>query len=129
LPDVAVARRRQHLIPLRGGLSVAGDLCGDAEDFLLHEIATLNEIGEGLAFDELHDEVIGADVVERANVGVIESGDGPGFAGESGGELGLRDFDGDGAPDAGVGGFPDLAHAARAKRREDLVGPEFVPEL
>ena len=36
-----------------------------------------------------------------------------------------QNLDGDGAVEAGVLGAIDLAHAARAKRREDFVGTEF----
>ena len=79
---------------------------------------------EGDALDVLHDEVIGADVVELADVGVIEGGDGAGFAIEAFGELVFGDFEGDDAVEAGIAGFPDFSHASGAERVEDLEGSE-----
>ena len=37
-------------------------------------------LGQRLALDELHDEVVGADVIERADVWVVERGHGAGLA-------------------------------------------------
>jgi hypothetical protein len=51
------------------------------------------------------------DIVKLADVGVIQRGHGSRFALEAFGESGLGDFDGDGAVQAGVGGFVDFAHA------------------
>ena len=45
---------------------------------------------DGRAFDELHDEVVGTDVVELADVRVIQCGDGAGFALEAFGEFARR---------------------------------------
>jgi hypothetical protein len=69
-----------------------------------------------------------ADIVERADVGMIEAGDGFGFALEAGfqggvvGEVGGEDFDGDFAAEAGVAGAIDFAHAACADGGKDFVG-------
>ena len=87
-----------------------------------------------LARQVLHHEVGGAvmlaDVVQRADVRVVQPGDGLGLALEAGtavgvgAELGRQDLDGDAAIEAGVAGLVDLAHAARADGGLDLVGPE-----
>jgi hypothetical protein len=51
-----------------------------------------------------------------ADVRVVKSGDGLGFALETLGESGVRDFDGDCAVEAGIACLPDFAHAAAAER-------------
>ena len=68
--------------------------------------------GEGLAFDQFHHDVVGSDVVEMADVGVVERRDGSGLAVEAFRELGGAGLDGDVAAEAGVVGFVDFAHAA-----------------
>ena len=52
-----------------------GDLDGQANGFIERERAF-----ELRAFDELHDEVVGSDVEQGADVGVVERGDGLGLA-------------------------------------------------
>ena len=47
------------------------------------------------AIDVLHDQVIGADIVERANMAMIEGGNGPGLALEPRRELLLAELDRD----------------------------------
>ena len=73
---------------------------------------------------------VAADVMERANVRVVQAGDGLRLTLEPllqigiGGDMLGEDFNGHGAVQAGVAGFVDLAHAPRADGREDLVGAE-----
>ena len=70
------------------------------------------------------------DVVERADVRMIERGDALRFALEARPELGIgreggrQHLDGDGALEAGVAGLVDLAHAAGADGADDLVRSE-----
>jgi hypothetical protein len=109
-----------------GGFEGVGDLAGDVEGFVAGDGALAKALGERGAFDEFHDEVVGADVVEVADVRMIEGGDEAGFAGGAFGELGGANFNGDVAMEAGIVGAPDFAHAARAERGEDLVGAEAV---
>ena len=91
----------------------------------------MGPIGERLALDQLHHEVevftLHADVVHRADVGMVERGDEPGLALEAGADLRRRgqigrDLDGDLAAQAEIAGAVNLAHASGAERREDLVG-------
>ena len=69
--------------------------------------------------------------MERTDVGVIEAGDGFGFALEAlfarriGGEMGRENFDSHGSVEACVAGAIDFAHAAGAEGREDFVGAEL----
>src|SRR5262249_475784 len=96
--------------------------------------AAAEAIGERLALEVLHDQVVGlafaADVVERADVRVRELRDRLGFALEpladllAGTELGGEDLDRDVAVEPGVASLVDLAHAAGGERGNDLVGPE-----
>ena len=70
------------------------------------------------------------DVEERADVRVVQRGDGAGLALEPllqigiGGDVLGEDPDGDGAIQAGVAGLIDLPHPARAEGGLDLVGAE-----
>ena len=71
-----------------------------------------------------------ADIVECADVRMIEGADRLGFAfeplatiGVGGGFVG-QNLDRDGAIEPAVGRSIDFAHAARAKRRNDFIGTE-----
>ncbi len=74
--------------------------------------------------------VLLADVVERADVRMVELRDRAGFAVEPLAELRIsgegfgQDLDGDDAIEARVAGLVDLAHAAGAEGGEDLVRAE-----
>jgi hypothetical protein len=104
----------QHLLQLQG-------LAADA-------------LAEGLALQQFHDQVrtafVLSDVVNRADVGVIQSRGGAGFPLETlqglaiGGKLVGEEFQSDGAAQARIFGLVDFAHAARADERDDLVGAE-----
>ena len=77
-------------------------------------------------FDQLHHEVVGTDIVQRADVGVVQRGDGPCLALEPVAEVLARHLDGDIAPDTRVVRAIDDTHAAGANLRDDLVGAEPV---
>ncbi len=110
------------------------DLDADPERLLLRQGALLQPVGERLAFEVLHHQVVDAvllaDVVEGADVGMVEGGGGAGLTLEARAAVGVlgevrgQDLDGDGAVQARVARAVDLAHPARAKGREDLVGTE-----
>src|SRR5262249_18909273 len=80
-------------------------------------------------FDELHHQVVGTDVVKLTDMWVIQRGDGARFALEAFGKLLAGNLDSDHAVEAAVAGVVDLPHAARADRRDDLVGSEAVAWL
>ena len=75
-------------------------------------------------FHELHDEVVVTDVVQRADVGMIERGDDPCFAGETLAESFRRDLDGDLTRQARILRPVHLPHATHADLRGNLVGAE-----
>ena len=104
---------------LVGGVERVGDLAGVAE----RDRAGARTLRR-YALDELHHEVVGADVEERADVGVVQRGDGPRFALEPFTELLSGDLDGDVAPGSRVVRAIDLSHAPGANLRGDLVRTE-----
>lgn len=89
---------------------------------------------ERFALDVLHDGVrralVIADIVQGADVGVVEGGDGAGLALEAlqgfgtAAEALREDLDGHNAIEPGVAGPVDLAHAAGAGGGNNLVGPQ-----
>ena len=116
-----------HSLAVRG-IEGAGDLDGDAEGFFDRQRSLAEARFEAFALDVLHDEefdrTLAADVVERADVGVIQAGDGSRFAFEALGDSALTDFDGNGTVQARVAGFVDFAHSPCAQQGDDLVRPE-----
>ena len=99
------------------GVERVGDLHG-----VLQRARERQRTGELGALDVLHHQVVGADIVERADIGVIERCHGAGFTLEAVAEFGGGDFDGDGAVEARIAGLVDLAHAARSEQIQNLVG-------
>jgi hypothetical protein len=83
---------------------------------------------EAFAFEILHhqklDCALAADVVQRADVGMVQAGDGASFALKALGEVTCADLDGDGAIQAGVPRAKNLAHPACTQRSDDLIGPQ-----
>ena len=77
---------------------------------------------QGPAVHIFHHQVVRPYVVERANVRMVQRGDGAGFTLEPGVEPRLGDFDGDHAVEARVHGLVDRAHPARADDAHDPIG-------
>jgi hypothetical protein len=117
--------QRHHIDGVRG-LDAVDQLLDDGQRVFEVERPRPFFRNEVLALDVLHDQVIRSDVVEVADIGVAERGDGAGFGGEALGELSVRNFDRDIAAQARVMSPIDLAHAALAHQRKDLVGAEPV---
>ncbi len=110
------------------GFERVGDLAGDVQGFVERNGAFGDALEERRAFDDLHYEIVGADVVQGADVRVIEGSDGSGFALESLGEAVGGNLDRDFASEARIAGAIDLAHATRADERENLVRTEFLAD-
>ncbi len=114
-----------------------GDLPRDLERLALRKRAFLETLSKRLPLEQLHDcvgdAVGGADVVDRQDVRMREGGDRlrlplearerRGVAGDA---LG-KDLDRDVPVEPRVPRPVDLAHPARAERRQDLVGAETCP--
>ena len=68
-----------------------------------------------------------AHVVQRADVGVVQAGNGLGFTAEAGqplrvaGEMFRKDLDGDGPSETSVGSLVDFAHPARTDKADYLI--------
>jgi hypothetical protein len=108
-----------------------GDLDRNLEGVVDLEPPSFEFVGEGLAFEILHDEVISPvlvpDVEQRANMSMRQGGNRFGFALETRLQLGIsggQNLDGDDPIQARVAGAIDFAHAARASQRDDFVRAE-----
>ena len=122
---------------LMGFLQALADLDPVLQHLFGREWSLGEAVGQGLAFEVFHDQEIGpvlvADVMQRADVGVIQRRNSAGFALEAlpgikiGGKMRRQDLDRDGAIQARVPGAIHLAHAASAQRRLNFIGPEFRP--
>ena len=118
-------------------LERVGDLDPVAQHSFERQRAAREPVGERLAFEVLHDQVVDAvllaDVVERADVRMAERGDRLRLALEAeaelrvAGEVRRQHLDRDGAVEARVARAVDLAHAARAERETISYGPRRVP--
>jgi len=108
-----------------------GDLRGEIENLINGERTGLDCVFERGPFEQFHDDegfaVGGADVVNRADVRMIESGRGFGFAVEAregmriGGDIFGEEFERDVAVEARVFGFVHHTHAAVSDFGEDAV--------
>ena len=84
------------------GFERVGDLAGDALSASSSgERALRRSLGER-PLDQLHHQVVRADVVQRADVGMIQRGDGSRFALEALAESFRGDLDGDVAAEARI---------------------------
>ena len=107
---------------------------GDSQRLIQRQRALLQPLGQRLPVEILHDQevdpVLVADVMEGADVRVVQRRDGFGFSLESLLEIRIsrnvlgQHLDGDGAVQAGVAGLVDLTHPARADLGGDAVGTE-----
>ena len=108
---------------------------GDLRAVLEHVVQGQRPLDEALferfAFQALHndeiDSILVADIMENADIGMIQAGYGFGFAFEALSGLGVRgqvvgqDLDCDLAVEAGVAGTVNFSHATGAERRDDFV--------
>ena len=102
-------------------------------------MAALEPLGERLAVEQGHGQVVDAvdliDGIDRAQIGVIERGRGPGLAIEPlqdrGAVLGaeMRDLEGHLAMYLWVVGLVDRAHAAAAEAAEDAESAELLGQV
>ena len=115
-----------------GRLKGVRDLDAEAEYLRERQRPAFDTCRQRLAFEQFEDEVLGvvlsADVVQAADVRVIERRDRLGLALEAGAELRVtrqlrrEHLHGDRAVEARVAGLIHLAHASGPDQREDLVG-------
>ena len=105
---------------MRGGKRI-GDLHGVAQRNVERQ-----RTSQRSALDELHHQVVRADIVQRTNVGMIQRGDGLRLTLEAFRKLSGGDFDRDVALQTQVAGSVYLSHATGSDGRQDFIRPEFV---
>ncbi len=113
------------------GIEAVGDLNAEIQKFADGELFFADASLQGLAFEQFHGDERAAlefaDIVDGADVGMIERGGGAGLAAETFDSLGVmgdiirQKFESDVAAEAGVGSFVNDAHAAAAEFFEDVV--------
>jgi len=113
------------------GIQGIGEFDGDIENSIEFQGLASDQVLQGYAVEKLHDDegfsVLLADVVDGADVGMIESGGGLRFALEASkglrivGDVVGKKFEGDAAVKAGVFGFVNDSHAAAAQPLDDSV--------
>src|SRR4029077_9205179 len=112
-----------------------GDLCPVTQYLLERQTSPGQARAQRFSLEKFHDDEVNAvllpEIVELANVGVAQLGDGTSLAPEALqsvgtlGEMRGQNLDGDGAIEAGIGGAIDFAHAAGSDRPDDFVRAEF----
>lgn len=121
-------------------LEAVEDLGGNVEETVERERALFDLFAEGEAVEKLHGDknmvVVVVDLINGANIGVVEGGSGAGFTEEAIAHLGIvsnfgrKEFESGETLEAGVFGFIDDAHAALSDALEDaVVGDELTDEL
>src|SRR5262249_16396290 len=76
---------------------------------------------EWRAVDVLHDEIVGSDIVEMADVRMVQRGDRARLALGAIAEPSDGGLDGDRAAQARIDGFVDFTHPPRTERHHDFV--------
>jgi hypothetical protein len=79
---------------------------------------------EGDAFDELHDEVVRTDVMDRANARMIEGRNAARFACEAVTELAGGELERDHPVEPRIARRPDFTHPAGADALDELIRPD-----
>src|SRR5260370_9146412 len=120
--DVRRFQIAMHDALLVRGLERFGDLSSIIQRGLHRKRA-----GEIFAFHQFHHQEVWPDIVELADVGVVEGSDHPRFALETLAELRRADLDGDLALQARVAGLIPLTHAAPADELRGFVGTQPLP--
>jgi hypothetical protein len=103
------------------------DLRGVEEHRLDGERPAFQARGECFALHQFHYQVVGADIVERADIGMVQRGNGAGLALETVAEVRIGRFYGDGAPQPRIHRSKNLPHAAFAEFALDTVRSQTGP--
>ena len=114
-----------------------GDLDRNLQRLVERQRPFLEARGQRLAVEMRHDQVVraidAADVVDAADVGMVQGRDGASLALEAGSQIGIasdltrQDLDRDRPIEARVACSVDLAHPARADLGGDSIRPRRVP--
>src|SRR5271166_3687509 len=104
-------------------LERGSDLCGKANGLIRRESLPLGR-DDRQAVNKLHNQIIWADIVNLADVGMIQRCDGLGFPLETFAELRGGKLDRNVAIQSCIPGAINFTHSARADERKDLVRAE-----
>ena len=102
-----------------------GNLGSESKGLCEGQFAALEASGHGFAFDQLHHEVVGADVMQGADVGMADGCNRTRLLPEAVEEGTLADLDSDGTLQAGIGRAVNLAHGSLPEQGFDFVGPQL----
>jgi hypothetical protein len=91
--------------------------------------ASSNGSGPFGAFHKLHHQVIRPDVKQRADIRMVQRGDGAGFPLEPFTEARRQNLDRHIPPETRIVGFVHFAHAALADGRDDFIRTESITWL
>ena len=119
-----------------GFVERVGNLDGIAQHLIQRQRAFLQMLRQGFTFDVLHHEIVGsvlmANIVENADVRMIQTGNGSRFALEALAKLlparvvVWKDFDGDDAVETRIAGAIHLTHSSRSNAGENFVGTQTL---
>ena len=122
-----------------GFLQGLRDFRPDLQNLIERQLAFAEAIGERLALEIFHDQevhaVLRTDVVQRADVGMIQGRDRACLALHAlfqfgvGGQMIGENLDGDVASEAGVAGAVHLAHSTSAQWRLNFVGAKLAARV
>ena len=79
-----------------------------------------------LPIHQLHHQIVGTNIVDLADIGVVERGNRPSLTFEPLIEFGLRNFERHSSFQARIAGLINLAHATFTKRGQNFVRTEFI---
>jgi hypothetical protein len=104
-------------------LQSAGDL-----DRQPHGLLSMQGAAQRAALDVLQHEIIRPNIVDLADMRMVQRGNRTTFLLESSRVLGLQPLNRDDAVQPRVARLPDLAHATRSEGREDFVRPKLITD-
>src|SRR5215471_8850731 len=81
---------------------------------------------EGNAIHKFHHEVVRANIIEVADVGMIQGRNRARLAAEAVGEIRLREFDGDTPVETGVHRLPNFAHTTSPDTGQEFIRTETL---
>jgi hypothetical protein len=104
------------------GVERVADLDGEAQ-----RLVEWQRTAERGAIDELHDQIVRSDIVQLADMRMIQGSNRPGFTLESIAMLPLQRFDRNRSTETRVDGLVHLSHAAGANQGDEFIRSEACP--
>ena len=133
--DVAGFQIAMHHAAAVRFVECVGDLHAVLQSLIERQGTLFKTLGEGFAFDAFHDEIGDAilmtDVMQHANMRMIQARNGFRFTLETlvanriGGKLRGKNLDGDGTFEARIAGAIDFTHTAGTERPDNFIGAKM----